>query len=97
MSENIRPSLHERRVSFHAEAPFAKHDYRFRGRDVIRMAGKIWGESSSERSQRLNRERLFKKMRETPIGLGFGLRDNFGPDDNYSTTEIIDNTPYQQY
>jgi hypothetical protein len=30
-------------------------------------------------------------MRETPIGLGFGLRDNFGPDDNYATVEFIKN------
>lgn len=97
MSENIRPSIHERRVSFHGEAPFAKHDYRYRSRDVIRLAGKVWGESPDERTKRLSREHLFRKMRETPVGLGFGLRDNFGPDDNYATVEFIDSTPYQQY
>jgi hypothetical protein len=97
MSDNIRPSRHERRVGFHGEAPFAKHDYRYRSRNVIRLAGKVWAEDSNERQRRLNRERLKDRMRKTPVGLGFGVNDNYGPDDTYHTIEFIDNRHDQQY
>lgn len=89
MSDSIRESHHERKVRFHGEAPFAKHDYRYRSRDVIRLAGKVWGESGDERQQRLRRERTFQQMKNTPVGLGFGIRDRYGPDDTYSSIESL--------
>lgn len=91
MSDSIRESKHERKVRFHGEAPFAKHDYRYRSRDVIRLAGQVWAESSDERQQRLRRERTFEKMRSTPVGLGFANRDKFGPDDTYPSVEPLNN------
>jgi hypothetical protein len=95
MSDSIRESQHERRVRFHGEAPFAKHDYRYRSRDVIRLAGKVWGESFDERQQRLRRERTFRKMKNTPVGLGFANRDNYGPDNTYGSVESL-NSIYGQ-
>ena len=86
---HIPASKHERRVGFHAEAPFAKHDYRFRSRDVIRMAGSIWSESVDERSKKLQRERDRERMRETPVGLGFADRDNYGPDNSYDSIALL--------
>jgi hypothetical protein len=79
----IPASPHERRVGFHAEAPFAKHDYRFRSRDVIRLAGKIWSESPEEHQKVAHRERIRERMKNIPVGLGFADRDEFGPDDTY--------------
>ena len=93
MSDSIKESKHERKVRFHGEAPFAKHDYRYRSRDVIRMAGQVWAESADERQSRLLRERTFKQMRQTPVGLGFGENDSFGPDDTYKTVRFISNRP----
>jgi len=84
MSDEIRESSHERKVRFHGEAPFAKHDYRYRSRDVIRMAGKVWEESAEERSRRLANERLSGKAKSMPVGVGFANRDAFGPSENYS-------------
>ena len=81
----IPASKHERRVGFHAEAPFAKHDYRFRSRDVIRMAGSIWSESTDERSQKLQKERERERMKQAPVGLGFADRDDYGPDNSYNS------------
>lgn len=92
-----RPSYHERDVAFHAEAPFSKHDYRFRQRTDIRLAGKIWGEGVSDRTRRLMRTRMFDKMRRSAVGLGFGENDNFGPDENYDTKDPIKQTPDQGY
>ena len=80
-------------MRFHGEAPFAKHDYRYRSRDVIRMAGQVWAESGVERQQRLRRERLFEKMRQTPVGLGFANRDNYGPDNTYNSVSFLKHTP----
>lgn len=90
-----KPSKHERDVAFHAEAPFAKHDYRFRSRDIIRLAGQVWGESQSERTDRLRRERMFKKAKQTPVGLGFADRDKFGPDDTYESVSFLSSIPFQ--
>lgn len=95
MSDSIRESKHERKVRFHGEAPLAKHDYRYRSRDVIRMAGQVWAESAAERQQRLRRERLLAKTKNTPVGLGFADDDSFGPDNNYRTVEKINSKPYQ--
>jgi SET domain-containing protein len=93
MSDSIKESRHERKMRFHGEAPFAKHDYRYRSRDVIRMAGQVWAESGVERQQRLRRERNFEKMKHTPLGLGFSNRDNYGPDDTYKSVEYLSSTP----
>ena len=91
MSDDIRESQHERKVRFHGEAPFAKHDYRYRSRDVIRMAGKVWTEGPSERRQRLERERLSGKSKSGPVGLGFADRDSYGPSDTFGTTRFLSN------
>ena len=93
MSDSIKESRHERKMRFHGEAPFAKHDYRYRSRNVIRMAGQVWSESGSERQQRLHRERSFEKMKNTPVGLGFANRDNYGPDDTYKSVSFLSSTP----
>jgi len=93
MSDSIKESRHERKMRFHGEAPFAKHDYRYRSRNVIRMAGQVWSESGSERQQRLRRERSFEKMKNTPVGLGFANRDNYGPDDTYKSVSFLSSIP----
>lgn len=93
MSDSIRESKHERKLRFHGEAPFAKHDYRYRSRNVIRMAGEVWAESGVERQQRLRRERISEKMRRTPVGLGFANRDSYGPDNSYNSVEFLSSTP----
>ena len=97
MSDSIPEFRHERKMRFHEEAPFAKHDYRYRSRSSIRMAGKVWAESPDERSKRLSRERTFLKMRETPVGVGFANRDSFGPDDSYGSVNYLSYTPDQEY
>ena len=97
MSNPSRLSKHERQVEFHGEAPFAKHDYRFRSRDLIRMAGSIWAESPDERAFRLSRESQRERMRNTPVGVGFGQDDVYGPDDDYSTVEFLSDTRDQGF
>lgn len=75
----------------------AKHDYRFRQRGDIRMAGTVWSESEVERGRRLSREYLRKRMQETPVGLGFGENDKFGPDNSYDTRDPITYKSAREY
>jgi hypothetical protein len=89
MSDSIRELPHERKIRFHGEAGFAKHGYRFRSRTDIRLAGKIWSESESDRSRRLARKRESEKMTATPVGVGFGEKDNVKPDNDYSSVEFL--------
>jgi hypothetical protein len=93
MSDQIPSSRRERRVAFHAEAPFAKHDYRFRNRPDIRMAGTVWGESPRERDIRLARERTKRKAKTTLVGLN--PNPTVRPDNNYSTVEYLNVDPTQ--
>ncbi len=86
---HIPASKHERRVGFHAEAPFAKHDYRFRSRDVIRMAGSVWSESPAEHTKKLQREREVERTRHSPVGLGFANKDDFGPDNTFPSVTSL--------
>lgn len=97
MSDQIPLGKHERKVAFHAKAPFSKHDYRYRQRGDIRMAGTVWSESPQERGQRLSREYLKKKMQNVPVGLGFGENDSFGPDNTYDTRKVIRYKPAREY
>lgn len=93
MSDQLPSSRRERRVAFHAEAPFAKHDYRFRNRADIRLAGKIWEESPRERELRLARERVRRKSKSTPVG--YNGQPSATPDNNYSSVEYIKYIPDQ--
>ena len=89
----IRPSSHERKIDFHGRAPEARQDTRYGRRPNIRMAGQIFPESSRERKGRLERERMGKIQKQTPVGygevLGFAQNDSFGPDNSYESKERI--------
>lgn len=89
MSDQIRELPHERKLRFHGEAGFAKHTYRFRSRSDIRFAGKVWSESESDRNRRLARTRDIRKMTETPVGPGFGTKDNIEPDNTPASVEFL--------
>lgn len=87
MSDQIKSSRHERRVGFHSQAPFAKHDYKFNRRLDIRLAGQVWSESPAERSKRLTRKRKQDSSKVNPVW--FEETGVAGPDENYNTREFI--------
>lgn len=93
MSDQIPSSRRERRISFHAEAPFAKHLYRFRNRHDIRMAGSVWSVGEAERRRSLQRAAEQKIMKRRP--LWFDESSSSGPDNDYNTVEYIKQTPDQ--
>jgi hypothetical protein len=93
MSDQLPSSRRERRVDFHSEAPFAKHDYRFRQRRDMRLAGSVWEESPRERELRLSRDRTRRKAKTTLVG--FNPEPTTRPDNNYTTKEYIKYIPDQ--
>ena len=84
-----QPLPHERKVDYHSIAGLRKHDYKFRERTDIRLAGEIWDEGEGDRERRLRRGRRQKTTRSTPVGLGFGVDDGFGPDDSWESKENL--------
>jgi hypothetical protein len=53
------------------------------------MAGSVWSESADEHSKKLQRERDRERMKQTPVGLGFADRDNYGPDNSYNSVSPL--------
>lgn len=96
MADQISKSRHERKIRFHGDAPGSKFDYRYRSRDVIRMAGKVWSESPRERQLRLAKSRSYEKSKKAPVGIGFADRDSFGPDDTYYSKSFLNSTLDQE-
>jgi hypothetical protein len=91
MSDQLPSTRRERRIGFHSEAPFAKHEYRFRNRLDIRLAGKIWEEGPRERQIRLARERNKRRGKQDSAWIPAPTSNK--PDEDYSTVEYITHIP----
>jgi hypothetical protein len=63
----------------------------------MRLAGEIWGETDASRKKELDRVNLKNSSMQAPVGLGFGVGDNFGPDESYNSPEYLSNTPDRYY
>ena len=94
---HIRPSLHESRVSYQIDKPSYKHEQRLSHYFPLRMAGTVWGETELSKKKELDRQNLKEASMHSPVGLGFGIGDNFGPDNTYATPEYLNSTRDQYY
>jgi len=63
----------------------------------MRLAGEIWGETDASRKKELDRVNLKNSSMQAPVGLGFGVGDNFGPDESYNSLESLSSTLDQYY
>jgi len=96
-NRHIRPSLHESRVAYQVDKPLYKHEKRLDRYFPMRLAGEIWGETDASRKKELDRVNLKNSSMQAPVGLGFGVGDNFGPDESYNSPEYLSNTPDRYY
>ena len=62
-----------------------------------RLAGEIFGVESRERARQQNREVRSRLQASRPVGVGFGEKDNYGPDDSWDTKDPIKHTPSPNY
>jgi hypothetical protein len=96
MSNPIKTSVHESRVKSLNERPFNKHERRANRYFPLRIAGDIW--KTSERGEAVSKRRnaQYDSIRGFNR-LGFGLNDNFGPDDSFQTKENLKSTHDQDH
>lgn len=62
-----------------------------------RFAGELFGIELKERTKRQERESRSRLQSSRPVGIGFGEKDNYGPDNSWDTKDPIKDTPVPSY
>lgn len=93
MSQLPRSPLERRADSFisrRSERPRRQpHSFRF--------AGDIFNTSRREKERSVERESRQRLQAERVVGVGFGEKDNYGPDDSWDTPDVLKYTPDPAY
>lgn len=62
-----------------------------------RIAGEIFGVELRQKERQQEKQIRSRLQAVRPVGLGFGEKDNYGPDDSWDTKDPIINTPSPGY
>lgn len=62
-----------------------------------RFAGELFGLELKDRARRQDKSTKSRLQSSRPVGVGFGEKDNYGPDDSWDTKDPIINTPSPKY
>jgi len=62
-----------------------------------RFAGELFNVSLKEKIEQNQKEVRQRLQRSRPTGVGFGEKDNYGPDEDWSTQEPIKHKPSPDY
>jgi len=62
-----------------------------------RFAGELFNVSLKEKVESNQKEARQRLQRERPTGVGFGEKDDYGPDDTWASQEPITHTPAPGY
>lgn len=62
-----------------------------------RFAGELFGLELKERSRQQEKESRSRLQAVRPVGVGFGEKDNYGPDESWDTVDPIKYTPAPGY
>ena len=90
----IAPSGSERRADSFGARRFSHLEKTTRG---FRFAGELFETQRREHERSIQREARRKLSTQEPIGVGFGERDNYGPDESWDTKDPITYTPVPKY
>ena len=63
----------------------------------FRLAGEIFNTEKKERSRATAQESRRRLQSVRPVGLNFGEKDSYGPDNSWDTKDPITYTPYPSY
>lgn len=63
----------------------------------FRFAGELFNVEARERARSIERESRQRLQAERVVGVGFGERDNYGPDNTWDTKDPIKYTPDPAY
>jgi hypothetical protein len=62
-----------------------------------RFAGELFGLDLKEKKQGVIKERARRSQRTKPVGVGFGTRDKYGPDESWDSKDPIEHKPVPDY
>lgn len=62
-----------------------------------RFAGEIFGVEPRDRVRQQEKKVRARLQASRPVGIGFGERDKYGPDNSWDTKDPIKHTPYPSY
>jgi hypothetical protein len=62
-----------------------------------RFAGEIFGVEPRDRARRQEKESRTRLQSVRPVGIGFGEKDSYGPDDSWDTKDPIRYIPSPSY
>lgn len=62
-----------------------------------RFAGELFGLGLKDRARKQEKSARSRLQASRPVGLGFGERDSYGPDENWDTRDTIEYRPAPSY
>lgn len=63
----------------------------------FRFAGELFGTEKSDKQRQIKQEVRQRLQSVRPVGLNFGEKDNYGPDESWDTKDPIKYTPSPSY
>ena len=84
----------ERRAESHVERRLHHVD---RNPRSFRFAGELFNTAQKDKNRENIREERERMQRKRPVGIGFGEKDNYGPDDSWDTAEELKYKPVPEY
>lgn len=84
----------ERRAESHQERRYRHGD---KSPKTFRFAGEVFNTEPKEKRRSLQKAERQRLQASRPVGLGFGERDNYGPDENWDTKDPIEHKPVPDY
>jgi len=93
----LRRSVLERRADSHVNRRVYHTDSDRVSSPAFRLAGLIFEESERKKTADRTRETSTKLSKVRPVGIGFGERDQFGPDNSWETRDVISDIPDLSY
>ncbi len=63
----------------------------------FRFAGELFNVEAREKARNVNRESRQRLQAERVVGVGFGEKDNYGPDNSWETQDVLKYTPDPAY
>lgn len=90
----IRRTVPERRATSRIERRVHHVDKTPR---ILRIAGRIFGLRAEELAEEYARTARQRRQKRSPVGVGFGTDDGYGPDDDWNTVRYLNSISYQDY
>lgn len=93
----LRRSISERRLESNVNRRFYHVDSNRIASPAFRVAGSIFEEYDKKKEVDRNHKSSLNYSKTRPMGVGFGERDNFGPDNSWETKDVLSDIPDLSY